>query len=59
MLAKCFPSLQYDGGLTISILSGKDNTPTKFNICDCVFVQDNQMYDILEVNSDDATNYTK
>ena len=32
----------------MSVLSGKDDTPTKFNIGDRVFMQDNQMYDILE-----------
>ena len=32
----------------MSVLSGKDDTPTKCNIGDCVFMQDNQTYDILE-----------
>ena len=36
------------GGLTMSVLSGKDDTPTKFNIGDHISLQDNQMYDILE-----------
>ena len=43
-----FPTLRYDGGLTMSVLSGKDDTPTKFSICERVFVQDNKTYDILE-----------
>ena len=32
----------------MSVLSGKDDTPTEFNIGDRVFMQDNQTYDILE-----------
>ena len=47
-VGEIFPSLQYDEGLTMSVLSGKDDTSTKFNISDCVFMQDNQIYDILE-----------
>ena len=42
------PSLQYDGRLPMSVLSGKDNTPTKFSIGDRVFMQDNKTYDILK-----------
>ena len=41
------PSLRHKG-LAMSVLSGKDDTRTKFNIGDCVFVQDNKIYDILE-----------
>ena len=41
-------SLRYDGGLTMSVLSGKDDTPTKFSIGDRFFMQDNKTYDILE-----------
>ena len=47
-VGEVFPSLRYDGGLTISILSGKDDTPTKFSIGERVFMQDNKTYDILE-----------
>ena len=43
-----FSSLQYDGGLTTSVLSEKSDAPTKFAIGDKVFVQDNETYDILE-----------
>ena len=32
----------------MSVLSGNDDTPTKFSIGDCVFMQDNKTYDILE-----------
>ena len=32
----------------MSVLSRKDDTPTKFSIGDCVFMQDNKTYDILE-----------
>ena len=32
----------------MSVLSGKDDTPTKFSICERAFMQDNKMYDILE-----------
>ena len=41
-------SLQYDGGLTMSVLSTKGDTPTKFSIGERVFMQDNKTYDILE-----------
>ena len=34
----------------MSVLSGKDDTPTKFSIGEHVFVQDNKMYDILAVS---------
>ena len=47
-VGEVFPSLRHDGGLRMSKLSGKDDTPAKFNIGDCVFVQDNQTSDILE-----------
>ena len=47
-VSEVFPSLRYDRGLTMSVLSGKDVIPTKFSIEDCVFIQDNKMYDILE-----------
>ena len=30
------------------VLSGKDDTPTKFSIGELIFMQDNKMYDILE-----------
>ena len=32
----------------MSVLSGKDDTPTKFRIGNRVFMQDNKAYDILE-----------
>ena len=32
----------------MSLLSGKDDTPTKFSIGERVFMQDKKMYDILE-----------
>lgn len=32
----------------MSIISKKEDTPTKFTIVDCVFVQDNKIYDIFE-----------
>ena len=47
-VGEVFPSLCYDGGLTMSVLSGKDDTPTKFSIGERVFMQDNNMYDILK-----------
>ena len=32
----------------MSVLSPKDDTPTKFSIDERVFMQDNKIYDILE-----------
>ena len=43
-----FPPLQYDGGLTTSVLFEKSDAPTKFNIGEMLFVQDSKTYDILE-----------
>ena len=56
-VGEVFSSLSYDGGLRMTILSGKDDTSTKFNIGDCVSMQDNEIYD--RRNGDDATNYTE
>ena len=47
-VGKVFPSLRYDGGLTMSVLSGKDDTPTKFSNDERVFMQDNTTYNVLE-----------
>ena len=47
-VSEVFLSLRYDGGLTMSVLSGKDDMPAKFNIGDRVFMQDYQTYDVLE-----------
>ena len=47
-VGKVFPFLRYDEGPTMSVLFGKNDTPTKFNFGDCVFMQDNQTYGILE-----------
>ena len=46
-VGEVFLSLQYDEGLTMSVLSGKGDPPTKFSIGDRVFMQDNKTYDIL------------
>ena len=43
-----FSSLCYNGGLTMSILSGKDEDPTQFNIGDRIYVQNKKTHDILE-----------
>ena len=47
-IGKVISSLRCNGWLTMSVLSEKDDIPTKFNIGDRVFVQDNRMYGILE-----------
>ena len=47
-VGEVFSSLQYNGGLTSSILSEKPDAPTKFDIGEKVFVQDSETYDILE-----------
>ena len=43
-----FPSIRYDGGLVTSVLSNKDNKPVKFDIDERVFIQCQELYDILE-----------
>ena len=47
-VGEVFPSLLYNGGLTMSVLSDKTDSPTKFAIGDRVFVQDSKTYDIME-----------
>ena len=43
-----FPSLRYDGGSVIFVLSNKDDKPVKFDIDERVFIQCQESYDILE-----------
>ena len=47
-IGEVFPSLRYDGGLPTSVLSDKPDGPTKFSMCERVFVQCQETFDIME-----------
>ena len=47
LVGEVFPNLQYDGGLTTSVISNS-SSPTKFDIHEKVYIQCQESYDILE-----------
>ena len=48
-IGKVFDCLRYDGGLTMSVLSGGNTSLPKFNAGDAVFIQCQETFDILDV----------
>ena len=37
-IGEAFPSIRYDGRLTMSVMSNQDNGPIQYNVGDSVFV---------------------
>ena len=49
LIGEVFDCLRYDGGLTMSVLSDGNTTPTKFNAGDAAFIQCQETFDIVDV----------
>ncbi len=46
-IGEAFPSIRYDGGLTMSVMSNQDDGPLQYNVGESVFVQCQETFDIL------------
>ena len=47
LVGEMFPSIRYDGGLTTSVLSNKNDGPPTYDIGESVFIQCQSTYDII------------